>query len=447
MFFTGIVRDVTERHHRERADPLTGLANRLALAEAAAAPLAAAAGGGGQVGLLLVDLDRFRDVNSALGHAQGDVLLQRVAAALYLASEGHGLVARLRGDEFGVLVPVLGEGPAPTGSVEGDLRRLAHELLDAVAGPFDLDGIGITVEGTVGVAVAPGHGATLDELVRRADTAVYRAKDHDTRVVVWEPSLERVTPDDLALLAELPAALREGQLRLHYQPSWDVARRGVTGVEALVRWAHPARGLLAPDAWLPLLEPTELVHRLTEWVLDEALAQAARWRREGVALQVSVNLSARSLVRPGLAATVAAALRRHHVEPAHVTLEVTETALMGQPERARRTLDELRALGTPLSLDDFGTGYTSLSMLTTMCFDEIKIDRSFVAELSTSASAAAVVASVIELGHRLGLDVVAEGVEDEAQRQVLEELGCDRLQGYLLGRPQPAHDLVARPPF
>ena len=412
--------------HLLRHDPLTGLGNRRLLQELGQQLPERAA-------VLLLDLDRFKEVNDALGHAQGDALLRQVATALQAQIGEDGTVLRLSGDQFVVL---LHHRPA----TEAELLDRCRALLRSLAGPFVLDGLALTAEGSLGVALLPEHGCDLETLLARSDAAMYQAKDSGTGVSVWQPGREQVAAADLALLGELRLGIPRGELRLHYQPTVGPADSR-PHLEALVRWQHPEHGLLPPGRFLALTEATHVIHDLTLWTLDEALAQIARWGADGRPVDVAVNLSARVLVREDLVDRVSDALSRHGVPAEQLTLEITESALVSQPDLAALRVGALRALGVRMSLDDFGTGYTSLALLTTLRFDELKVDRSFVSSALTNASHLAVVESILDLGHRLGLTVVAEGVEDQATAALLDRLGYDRQQGYLHARPGPAEAL------
>jgi diguanylate cyclase len=424
-------------------DAMTGLPDRRGLAD-----LVARRGlldGGERATAIVIDLDRFHAVNVSLGHECGDELLRGVADALRVGAPMGAIVARLGADQFAVLARLEAhrrDGDLDTAAEHG--RALAVGLLAAVRGPFTIAGISVEVEARAGIALAPEHGLSVDALLRCAEEATFAATVSIDRAAV---GLLRLTGSqgvqgDLGLLAELRSAVGDGQLVLHYQPLVrPLAQRGkraVVGAEALVRWQHPVRGLLAPGAFLPQAEPTGLIVSLTEWVLGEALRQAAAWRSAGLELGISVNLSARLLMHPGLAELIAEQLAAHAFPPGALTLEVTESAVMDVPERAQAVLEELARLGVLLSIDDFGTGYTSLALLARLPVHELKIDRTFVAGAVDDPKARAVVRSVLELGHRLDLSVTAEGVEDAATASLLTEIGVDVLQGYHLGRPAAA---------
>jgi len=430
-------------------DPLTGLGNRSLLVRLAEHALLDDGMAGRRTGLLVLDLDRFKDVNDTLGHEAGDELLRQVGGALRASSTVAGGVAtRLGGDEFAVILPGLqlredDGSDDPLDALANRLRRSGEKLLAAAAGPFALAGSVVTVEGSVGAAWSPDHGVDLATLLRRADSAMYQAKRERTRVQVWSPMTMNPPPVALTLLTQLKRAVPAGQLRLHYQPVVDARTGAMDGAEALVRWYHPQRGLLPPGAFLSIAESSDVIHELTDWVMDKAIAQAATWAEAGRPLPVAVNLSARMLIHDDLPARVGRLLDKHSLAPHLLTLEVTESAVMTQPGAAAGRLADLRTLGVRVALDDFGTGFTSLSMLAEMDFDELKVDQVFIAEATKGGASAAIVHSVLDLGHRLGLQVVAEGVEDEPTAAFLRRLGYDRLQGYLYGRPTPAAELDA----
>ncbi|WP_175648384.1 EAL domain-containing protein [Protofrankia sp. BMG5.30] len=417
-------------------DLLTGLANRAGLAHVAQPAIAQAVATGRYAVLVLLDINRFREVNDALGHPAGDRLLQVVARQLRNVATDPALVGRLGGDEFAVVLCGLELSDEPAAAHE-HLRAIGRTVIRQLRGPFRIDGVDVEVEASAGVAAAPMHGTTLGTLLPAADAALHAAGRESERVGVWDAGMGGVRPWELALHAQLRAAITGGELVLHYQPLLSCQTGRIAGVEALLRWAHPSRGLLAPGAFLPMAERSTLIIDLTEWVLDEALRQCADWARAGEHIPVSVNLSARMLVRDNLPDLVSETLGRHGLPADVLTLEITESALVTQPARAAAMLRELRTRGIKLSLDDFGTGYSSMEILKTLPFDEVKIDKGFVSDAHGSLPDAAIVRSVLELGHRLGLRVVGEGVEDDRAMRMLMELGCDLLQGDAISSPLP----------
>ncbi|MEV8507149.1 EAL domain-containing protein [Actinoplanes sp. NPDC051475] len=427
------LRRMAELIRQARTDDLTGLANRRALYDLAAErlrrPSAATAA------LLLIDLDRFKGVNDGLGHHVGDRLLVQAGQRLAERLRPDDVLARLGGDEFAVIADVA-DAEAAT--------QLAQRLRAALATPFDLEGIAVRIDASIGIALHPEHGHDIHLLLRRADVAMYRAKTTRRGQCLAAPVDDGVDDagDQLRLLQELHEALAEDQLVLHYQPKIDLTDGTVRGVEALVRWAHPTRGLLYPDAFLAAAADAGLMDRLTETVLRLALDQAYQWREAGHDLTVAVNLSAHSLQDTTLPDRVATQLRERGLPGSAVQVEITEDALMGDRTHATAILSRLRALGVQIAIDDFGTGFSSLAYLRDLPVDELKLDRSFVAPVSTDRHAAALVASTIHLSHSLGLRMVAEGVEDDTTLGHLRREGCDQAQGYGICRPAPAEALI-----
>ncbi|GAB7190876.1 EAL domain-containing protein [Kineococcus sp. NUM-3379] len=422
-------------------DSLTGLPNRALLAERTGEALA---GGGTDTGpaIVLLDLNRFKEVNDALGHHVGDQLLQVVARRLQDTVRPDATVARLGGDEFAVLLPRC-ESP------ELDALSVAQRIVDTLSPPVDLDGVTVSTDASLGVAVAT-EGQDHTDLLRHADTAMYAGKTAGTRVMLYTPALDRGRAERLALLTDLHAALERGELHLRYQPKLDLARGAVTSVEALVRWAHPALGPLTPDAFIPLAESTGLIDQLTKVVLAQALEQCRAWQAAGLDLAVAVNLSARNINDVSLPEHVAGAVVEAGLPASKLILEITESSVMGDPERTVPVLERLAAIGVTLSLDDFGTGHSSLSYLQRLPVRELKIDRSFVRGMSLPREAQAsaiLVRSIIGLGRSLDLRIVAEGVENAETLEQLRDYGCDVIQGYYVGRPLRAEDVEAAGPF
>jgi diguanylate cyclase (GGDEF)-like protein len=415
--------------HQALHDALTGLPNRTALYQRTATAIA----GPGLAALLLVDLDRFQDVNDTLGHDHGDRLLVEVAERLAGVLRRGDMLARLGGDEFAVLLTGLPH--------RGAAAEAAARLQGALSRPFALGGVPVELDASVGVALYPEHGKDVTTLVRSADVAMYLAKRGRSRVETYDSARDPHSPGRLALLGELRRAIDEDELELHYQPKVEVATGELCGVEALVRWRHPQRGLLGPGEFVDLAERTGTIHDLTRWVLDAALAQVADWREQGLDLAVAINLAAADVVDPTLPAAVAAGLARHGLPGERLECEISEHTVMADPERAMGVLAELRELGVGLSLDDFGTGQSSLAYLKRLPLDEVKIDRGFVLGMDEDEEDQAIVRATVDLARALGLRVVAEGVECPRVLARLAELRCDVAQGFLLGRPQPAAEL------
>ncbi|GAA1787530.1 hypothetical protein GCM10009835_00890 [Planosporangium flavigriseum] len=411
--------------HDSSHDSLTGLANRQLLATR----LHNAVQRGERVGLVLLDLDRFKEINDTLGHRCGDELLTHVGPRLTATVRETDTVARLGGDEFAVLLPDVTNLDAVLGVVE--------KLRLAIEKPIQIAGADLSVEASVGVVVSGEHGDDAQTLLRRAEVAMYVAKARNRGVAVYDPSEDAHDPDRLALLTELRRAMDQRELVLHYQPKISLASGEVCGVEALVRWEHPQRGMVPPDKFIPLAEHTGLIGPLTRYVLDLALSQAHRWADMGHPLQIAVNLAARNLADPDLADDVLTMLETHQV-PAHLLcLELTESAITTEPENALRLLTRLRAAGVSLAVDDFGTGYTSLGQLKNLPITELKIDRSFVGTMTTERSNGLIVRSIVDLARNLGLTTVAEGVEDAETFTALASNGCAVAQGYHMSRPLP----------
>jgi diguanylate cyclase (GGDEF)-like protein len=426
-------RQLDEIGHKAYHDDLTDLPNRALFNERVAEALTRASAQGSQLALLLVDLDRFKEVNDTLGHASGDRLLCALAADLSAQMRETDTVARLGGDEFGILATEISDPSA--------VLALAEKLRSILGRVQEIDGIELELDGSIGIALYPSHGSDPETLLRCADVAMYRSKEIGGPVL-YESDLDEYSADRLSLVTELHRGIEAGELFLVYQPQIDPRSRELRGVEALVRWRHPTRGLLMPDEFISLAERTGLIHELTVHVIDLALSQARRWEDEGHPLEVAVNISARDLLDHDLPARVATALEAHGVEASMLELELTENAAITDLPRARTILGELRALGVRLAIDDFGTGHSSLAYFRTLPVDRLKIDRSFVTDMAESEGDSAIVRSTIELAHDLGLEVVAEGVETEECNARLADLGCDLVQGYLFGRPMPAEEIA-----
>lgn len=417
-------------------DSLTHLPNRDLLLTRIDAALAADARAGCHTGVLMIDLDKFKEVNDTLGHTVGDQLLAQIGPRLLAGTvRDRDLVARLSGDEFAVLLPGLADPDAAV--------TIAERVLDALHSPFHLAETSADVAASIGIALAPDHGQDGSDLLRHADTAMYRAKDTSAGIVVYQPEVDQQTPTRFGLLGQLRRAFDRDELLVYYQPKIDVASGRPAGAEALVRWRHPERGVLGPGEFLPVIEATALINRLTDHVLETALAQAASWADSGHPVPVSVNLSARGLHDRALAERVLAAVDRVGLPPDLLYLEVTETAVMRDPDGALAVLGELADAGIRLSLDDYGTGYSSMSYLQRLPVNELKVDKSFVTGLSGERTDNVLVRSAIDLGHNLDLTVVAEGVEDADTLAVLHHLRCDLAQGYHIARPMPADEFTA----
>lgn len=427
--------DLRALEHLAHHDPLTGLPNRVRFRQVLEAAFARP--GDARGALLLIDLDRFKEINDTLGHSVGDTLLERVARLLEdgMGRCCEGQVARLGGDEFAVWIPGMA---APRAA-----QAAAASALALITSPIDIEGYRLEVGASVGVALAPLHATTPSGLLRCADVAMYAAKRRGAGQATYDPGQDPYSTERLALLSELGGAVRNGELRVHYQPRVSLADGKVRAFEALVRWEHPRRGLLPPSRFVPLAELSDVVRPLTYWVLRVALRQQREWRERGHDVRVAVNLSARHLMDEGCAAQIEQQLVTHGVAPSALELEITESAIIADPERARATLDRIRDLGVGLAIDDFGTGFSSLSHLKRLPLNALKIDLSFVRQMLASPPDRAIVESTIHLAHDLGLSVVAEGIEDEATLAALRAHGCDEGQGFAIGRPMAAPDASA----
>jgi len=417
-------------------DPLTGLANRSRFSEELEAAIGLARTGANALGvsILLMDLDRFKYVNDALGHSVGDHVLKQVARRIEQIAAAASCVARLGGDEFAVLL---------SGASAEVVARTAQNIIAALESPILYQGQPLDVGTSIGIAHHPEHGADAQTLVRNADIAMYAAKRNKSGCQSYDPHYDTNQQEHLSLLGELRQAVEANELRLYYQPKVSLHSSNVNAVEALLRWHHPKRGIVAPALFIPFAEHTGYIKVLTQWVLAEAIRQCGEWCRNGLRLQISVNISARDLMNRELPDQIAALLASHDVPPVLLCLEITESGFMEDPAHAQKVLDRLAALGLRLAIDDYGTGYSSLSYIMKLPVQELKIDRSFISRMIGNADSSTIVRSTIELGHSLGMKVVAEGVEDLEGWNLLRHLGCDDAQGYYMSPPLPAEALMA----
>jgi diguanylate cyclase (GGDEF)-like protein len=422
-------------HRLAYTDPITNLPNRIRFREMVQEAVETGKRDNRIITLLLMDLDNFREVNDTLGHDRGDSLLQQVGLRLRSALFEHDVVARIGGDEFGILLPHL--------AVADDVLQVIQNIHDSLKLSFLIDGIPIVVEASIGVAMMPEHGDNADKLLQQADIAMYHAKQMASDYAIYAPDFNLHSPERLGLMAELRDAIEQNQLLLHFQPKIDLKTGFIIGTEALVRWQHPRLGLLPPDRFILPAEQTGLIDPLTRWVLRDATTHCQGARREGMRMKVSVNLSARSLHDPLLPQMVAEVLNSIGADPGNLILEVTESAIVLEPKRALENLILLSRMGISLSIDDFGTGYTSLSSIKRLPVNEIKIDKSFVTNMLTDKQDAMIVRTIIEFGHNFGLNVVAEGVETKEVFDTLAHLGCDVIQGYYVSKPLACEALKA----
>lgn len=447
--FVSIASDITERiranaellmskRENERNashDLLTGLPNRNRLHDVARVAISNAAERQQNLALMLLDLDRFKEVNDTLGHTVGDKLLKQIAQRLQTLLTSFGAyLYRLGGDEFAILVT---RSPSKDSTI-----ALAQTVKNMLRTPIQVEGITLELSGSIGIAFYPEHGQDSHDLLRCADVAMYKAKQQTAGPTFYEPSLDAHSPRRLTLLAELGTGIRENQLVLHYQPRIDIPSGRCIGCEALVRWQHPTLGLIPPNEFIPLAESSDLIQPLGLWVLEAALIQAKQWRQLQQDLIMSVNLTARNLMEQSFPEHIERILREQNIPPACLEIEITESTLISEPERTLAILNHIHGLGVRFAIDDFGTGYSSLSYLKRLPIDTLKIDRSFIRDMLTDEQDAVIVQSTLNLAHSFGLEVVAEGVEDQATLAALKRLDCEQVQGYLISKPLPAEQFL-----
>lgn len=441
IVMTGFVNDITLRKQQEEAlqyrathDLLTGLLNRDAFSQEVDKRIIEARDCGGQIAVYLLDLDRFKEVNDTLGHRTGDKLLQFAAHRFTEASPEQAVFARFGGDEFAVMLPHAENADAVAG--------FAESMLGTIGAPFELDDLRLEVGGSIGATIFPEHGDNAEELIQRADIAMYVAKQEQTGYSIYAPEDDVNSVESLTLTGDLRRAIETSELDLVFQPKVDVSARQVIGVEVLSRWIRPEHGPVSPDEFVTHAEQTGLILPMTEWVMDQALQEVSAWRLMGIDLNVAVNLSARLINNPAVLPNTLSLLEKWDYPPDRLTLEITENALVANPKEAMAAVERFSQLGIRVSIDDFGTGYSSLEYLKSLKVQELKIDKSFVLNLTEDQSDRKIVKSVIGLAHDLGLKVVAEGIESLEALDVLDQLTCDVGQGYFFGRPMPAADFV-----
>ncbi|MBN2331719.1 MAG: EAL domain-containing protein [Deltaproteobacteria bacterium] len=424
--------------HEATHDSLTELPNRVLLHDRLQQALSAAQRQQSQLAVLIMDLDNFKEINDTLGHFNGDIILKQVATRLQGTIRNLDSVARLGGDEFAILLPKLAS--------ERDLPLVVKKLQQALKPSFQVSGLNLDVHASIGIALFPEHGNDVDTLMQRAEVAMYAAKREKSGILQYSRKLDHYSPRRLTLLAELRQAIEQQELLLFYQPKVDLKTNKILEVEALARWQHPEHGLMPPDDFIPLAERTGLIRPLTNMVIDQSLKQVAAWQAAGYDLGVTINISARVLLDPQFPDMLIGMMAAHRINPDHIVLEITETTIMVDHERAMEVLTRLQNIVVRLSIDDFGTGYSSLAYLKQLPVHELKIDKSFVMNMADNHDDAVIVKIIIELGHHLGLKVTAEGVETDTVLEQLKELTCDVAQGFLISRPLPADELMASLP-
>jgi diguanylate cyclase (GGDEF)-like protein/PAS domain S-box-containing protein len=425
---------VTRLRHQAMHDGLTNLPNRTMLFDRLEKAIAAAGEENTSLALLLMDLDRFKEVNDTFGHHFGDTLLQQVAYRLRNHVRESDTVARLGGDEFAIVL---------TGAEDSTtVSRTARKILNALEQPFIVEDQVLEVGASIGIAMFPAHGNDPRTLMRRADVAMYAAKHTQVGYSFHREDRDAGSADQLALIVEMRGALDRSEFELYYQPKIHLASGLVTRVEVLLRWNHPKQGLLTPAVFVPLAERTGIIRPITDWLLERLMGQVRAWHDTGAPVHVAVNISAKSLLDQALPTKIQSLLDRWKVDPRFLKIEITESSIMADPAHALAIMSMLQSMGVRLSVDDFGTGYSSLTHLRELPMDEIKIDKSFVTGMASSDADAAIVRTVIDLSHNLGKQVCAEGVEDEATFRMLSEMKCDLAQGYWIARPMKAADLM-----
>lgn len=434
-------RDVTERKQAEEMiqhlayfDILTGLPNRTLLHDRLQQAIFAAKSENRPLALLVMDLDRFKEVNNTLGHPSGDTILKQIGERLGDALPESDTIARIGGDEFAVLLK--------NRDAEAAIQA-ADVIKERLEEPFHLEGIPIALSASIGISLFPGHGEDADTLIRRADIAMHAAIKTESGYTIYSSSHDQYSPDRLALMGDLCHAIDSDQLFLVYQPKVDLKTKRTVGIEALVRWQHPKLGIILPDQFIGLAEHTGLIRPLTFWVIAEALRQSKSWHNIGLEVSVAVNLSVKSLQAPQPLDQIKGLLSTWGIAPSRLRLEITESLIMADPERAMEIIDHLTKIGIRFSIDDFGTGYSSLNYLKKLPVDEIKIDKSFVMNMMTNESDSLIVHSIIELGHNLGIKITAEGVENRETLERLTLLGCDFAQGYFISKPISEAEIIA----
>lgn len=439
--FICMLRDITERKRRTEMlkfqalhDDLTGLPNRTLLMDRATQTLHACERHNSRFSLLLVDLDNFKDINDTLGHHIGDALLKRLAKNLKDELRATDSVARLGGDEFAVLVSEM--------LCEEDVYRIARKITQTVEEPVEINGLLLRAGASIGCSIYPDHGHDVNTLLQKADVAMYEAKRSKSVFAIYDFEFDNNSIRQLTLSGELKHAIENGGLSVYYQPQVDLRTNQVTGVEALLRWNHPSHGMIPPDEFVPMAERTGLITRLTEWVLTTALQECRQLRQAGSHITVSINLSTKDLLNEAIPNTIEKLMRNLDVSPSWLSLEITESNIMSNPERAMETLRQLNRMDIRLAIDDFGTGYSSLAYLKRLPIDEIKIDKTFVQDMTRDENDLTIVRSTIDLAHRFGLDIIAEGVESVHTLDLLRDMGCDIAQGHFLCRPVPRDELL-----
>jgi diguanylate cyclase (GGDEF)-like protein/PAS domain S-box-containing protein len=439
---TGSLSDITDRkqqeftiQHQAMHDAMTNLPNRSVMHDRLRQAILDAEGRHESLAVLMLDIDRFKEINDTLGHHAGDAVLREMAVRLQMVVRKSDVVARFGGDEFTILLP----------GIDAVLVvPLINKIIKSLEPSIVVDQHRLHIETSVGVSLYPQHGQDATSLIRFADVAMYIAKHDSSGYAIYDPGQDQHNANRLSLTTELRLAIEADELVLHYQPKIALSSGSVVGVEALVRWQHPTRGLLFPDAFIPVAERSGLINRLTSWVMDAAMRQQRQWAEAGTELAVAINLSARTLQDLNFPQQVAERMARLGMDSRYLEFEITESAIMADPIRALKILTQLNEMGVHLSIDDFGTGYSSLTYLQKLPVDAVKIDKSFVIDMLTNPNNLAIIRSTLDLGHNLGLEVIAEGIETHEAYVTLKSLGCDKAQGYYFSRPVPAEQIMEK---
>ncbi len=421
--------------HQATHDSLTGLPNRALFIDRLQQATIVARRENSLFAVLILDMDRFKEVNDTLGHYNGDRLLKQVGLRLSGALRESDTLARIGGDEFGFILPKLKESK--------NLAKIIKKIKMSLAGPFALENLSLDVQVSIGATLFPANGMDADTLIQRADVAMYVAKQNKSGYALYVKDFDKHSPRRLTLMGELRQAINSDELVLHFQPKVTSKTGRINSVEALVRWTHPRHGLLPPNEFIPLAERTGLIEELTIWALKKSLRQGAIWRNDKLKITIAVNISALSLLNPEFPEVLDGLLTAFNFPAELLIMEITETSIMVDPERSLAILDRIHQKGVQLSIDDFGTGYSSLAYLKKLPVRELKIDKSFVTDMLVSESDATIVNATIQLGHNLGLQVVAEGVQDQQTFSALRSMGCDLQQGFFISRPVPAEALTS----
>ena len=414
-------------------DTLTELPNRILLIDRLEQSISASSLGKNRIATIILDIDRFKEINDTLGHNTGDRVIRQIAYSLRKVIPEPNTIARLDGNEFAIVLENFEE--------KEDARKMVQKIKEALHSPMKLEGVRLNIEASFGLTFYPDHGKSAQTLIQRAEVAMYQAKKKNSGIIEYTTALERCNTRRLTLMGELRKAIINNELVVYYQPKIDIKTGIINEVEALVRWKHKTHGLIPPDDFIPMAEQTGVIKQLTLWMLHESLMQCAKWKSEGINLRVAVNLSASDLLDIKFSDTVTRILGSHHMSPENLQLEITESAVMIDAERSLEVLTRLSTLGVRLSVDDFGTGYSSLSYLSKLPVNELKIDKSFVMGMESNSNNTIIVQATIDLGHNLGLEVVAEGTENASDVLKLQRLGCDKAQGYYFSKPLDAKEL------